>query len=415
MPTLLLLTPSLFFVHRKSPIFLSHCPAPLGDLPSGPSLSPWITSCRYPLHARGFKTEEEAREETVVAQQTKKNRTPRKKNMPPLYLLQNAGASLWAPKGAVGVVTGANKGIGLEIAAGLAANGLPVIATARSEERGRAAVEAIKSRAETEAEVSFLQLDVASDASVSEFARKLRGAAPAGVAVLVNNAAIAFKGQTWGGDEAEETVNTNYRGTRRVTEAVLPLLVEGGRVVNVCSRSGQLQRLFGGGGGNGGGGSGSGGGSPRSPRPPPISDEKEVLKKKWVQAAETGDFAAIDNLASEFVAAVREGTAGVAGWPRSMYGVSVRKECREFFFVLEREKRLLTDLNLTSLPPPAPPPHTSSQLKPLCLPLSHLRSSPRSATRAPSPCPSPRKTTRNTEAKTTSAPLPSAPGPSRRT
>ena len=276
--------------------------------------------------------------------------------MPPLYLLQNAGASLWAPKGAVGVVTGANKGIGLEIAAGLAANGLPVIATARSEERGRAAVEAIKSRAETEAEVSFLQLDVASDASVSEFARKLRGAAPAGVAVLVNNAAIAFKGQTWGGDEAEETVNTNYRGTRRVTEAVLPLLVEGGRVVNVCSRSGQLQRLFGGGGGNGGGGSGSGGGSPRSPRPPPISDEKEVLKKKWVQAAETGDFAAIDNLASEFVAAVREGTAGVAGWPRSMYGVSVRKECREFFFVLEREKRLLTDLNLTSLPPPRPPP-----------------------------------------------------------
>ena len=207
--------------------------------------------------------------------------------MPPLYLLQNAGASLWAPKGAVGVVTGANKGIGLEIAAGLAANGLPVIATARSEERGRAAVEAIKSRAETEAEVSFLQLDVASDASVSEFARKLRGAAPAGVAVLVNNAAIAFKGQTWGGDEAEETVNTNYRGTRRVTEAVLPLLVEGGRVVNVCSRSGQLQRLFGGGGGNGGGGSGSGGGSPRSPRPPPISDEKEVLKKKWDQAAET--------------------------------------------------------------------------------------------------------------------------------
>ena len=287
MPTLLLLTPSLFFVHRKSPIFLSHCPAPLGDLPSGPSLSPWITSCRYPLHARGFKTEEEAREETVVAQQTKKNRTPRKKNMPPLYLLQNAGASLWAPKGAVGVVTGANKGIGLEIAAGLAANGLPVIATARSEERGRAAVEAIKSRAETEAEVSFLQLDVASDASVSEFARKLRGAAPAGVAVLVNNAAIAFKGQTWGGDEAEETVNTNYRGTRRVTEAVLPLLVEGGRVVNVCSRSGQLQRLFGGGGGNGGGGSGSGGGSPRPPPPPhtlPLNSNLSVSLSPTLEA-----------------------------------------------------------------------------------------------------------------------------------
>lgn len=101
--------------------------------------------------------------------------------MPPLYLLQSVGAPLWCPPGAVGVVTGANKGIGLEIAAGLAANGLPVVAAARSAERGLAAVEAIKSRAETKAvEVSFLQLDVASDASVAEFARELRGVAPAG-------------------------------------------------------------------------------------------------------------------------------------------------------------------------------------------------------------------------------------------
>jgi hypothetical protein len=102
--------------------------------------------------------------------------------MPPLYLLRNAGAPLWAPPGSVGVVTGANKGIGLEIAAGLAANGLAVVAAVRSEERGRAAVEAIRARAspETKAVVSFLQLDVASDASVSEFAKKLRVVAPAG-------------------------------------------------------------------------------------------------------------------------------------------------------------------------------------------------------------------------------------------
>ena len=100
--------------------------------------------------------------------------------MPHLSLLRNAGLPLWAPAGSVGVVTGANKGIGLEIAAGLAANGLPVVAAARSEERGRAAVEAIKARAETSAEVSFLQLDVASAASVSDFARQLRGLAPEG-------------------------------------------------------------------------------------------------------------------------------------------------------------------------------------------------------------------------------------------
>lgn len=108
------------------------------------------------------------------------------------------------------------------------------------------------------------------------------------------------------------------------------MMVEGGRVVNVCSRSGQLGRLFGGGEGAGGkvgsgGGSGSSGGSgspPRRPRPPPVSDCCERLRGKWEQAAEAGDFSAIDQLASEFVAAVREGTAGFAGWPRSMYGVS---------------------------------------------------------------------------------------------
>lgn len=80
----------------------------------------------------------------------------------------------------------------------------------------------------------------------------------------------------------------------------------------MCSRSGKLERLFGGGGG--GGRSGGGTGSPRSPD----SGTAEVLRRKWEAAATTGDFAAIDNLASEFVAAVREGTAGVAGWPRSM-------------------------------------------------------------------------------------------------
>ena len=185
-----------------------------------------------------------------------------------------------------------------------------------------------------------------------------------------------------------------------MTAALLPLLVEGGRVVNVCSRSGKLDRLFGGGGsgegGSGGGGSGSGAGtgSPRSPRSPPVSDGCEVLRKKWTLAAEAGDFSAIDELASEFVAAVKEGTAGIAGWPRSMYGVSVREvgEERERG---EREKRDRKTQTLHQLTFPI----STSFLFNISLSLAPLAEArPRSATRAPSPCPSPKSATRNTAA-----------------
>lgn len=128
----------------------------------------------------------------------------------------------------------------------------------------------------------------------------------------------------------------NNRGTKRVTEAVLPLMVDGGRVVNVCSRSGQMERLFPGATAAIASAAASGG-TPRSPRSPRqqqtlASDGCEVLAKKWRAAAEGGDVAAIDVLCSEFVAAVREGTAGVAGWPRSMYGVSKLAQVRVGFF-----------------------------------------------------------------------------------
>ena len=188
MPTQSFPSPIAFSISLSSPpLCLS---LSLDDRTSGSSFSPLGDSSRSPLDSRGVRREEErevsqqkSRFAFLSPSSTSSQPQGRKNSkMPPLYLLRNAGAPLWAPPGSVGVVTGANKGIGLEIAAGLAANGLAVVSAARSEERGRAAVEAIRARAspETKAVVSFLQLDVASDASVSEFAKKLRGVAPAG-------------------------------------------------------------------------------------------------------------------------------------------------------------------------------------------------------------------------------------------
>ncbi len=47
-------------------------------------------------------------------------------------------------------------------------------------------------------------------------------------------AGLAFKGSAFGASEAQQTLDVNFYGTRRVTEALLPLIPEGGAVVNVC-------------------------------------------------------------------------------------------------------------------------------------------------------------------------------------
>jgi NAD(P)-dependent dehydrogenase (short-subunit alcohol dehydrogenase family) len=48
-------------------------------------------------------------------------------------------------------------------------------------------------------------------------------------------AGIAYKGSTFGPDEAQTTLATNFLGTKAVCEAVLPLMGKGGRIVNVSS------------------------------------------------------------------------------------------------------------------------------------------------------------------------------------
>lgn len=82
----------------------------------------------------------------------------------------------WWSKDTVAVITGANQGIGYEIARQLAQNGLTVVATARSEERGKAAVEALRKELGTEAQdlVAFHPLDVTSEESVAALAQWLR-------------------------------------------------------------------------------------------------------------------------------------------------------------------------------------------------------------------------------------------------
>ncbi|GAB2855923.1 SDR family oxidoreductase [Actinocorallia aurea] len=144
----------------------------------------------------------------------------------------------------VALVTGANKGIGFEIAAGLGALGWSVGVGARDTDRRDAAVQ--KLRAEG-FDAFGVPLDVTDDASTAEAVRLLDERFGR-LDVLVNNAGVT------GGMAQEPTkadlatvrtaVEVNVIGVIRVTDAMLPLLRRSAapRIVNVSSTVGSLTR-----------------------------------------------------------------------------------------------------------------------------------------------------------------------------
>ena len=143
----------------------------------------------------------------------------------------------------VAVVTGANKGIGLEIARQLARNQVRVFIGARDEARGREAAE--KLRAEG-LDARPLRLDVTDEASVTAAAASLERD-PGRLDILVNNAGIAIDDKPPSRvsvDVMKRTYETNVFGLVRVTQALLPLLrrSDAGRIVNLSSGLGSLTR-----------------------------------------------------------------------------------------------------------------------------------------------------------------------------
>src|ERR1019366_2588734 len=151
----------------------------------------------------------------------------------------------------VALVTGANRGIGLQIAKDLVARGFTVLVGSRNPARGEAAAREIGPDARA------LQLDVTDPASIAAAAERIRRE-PGRLDVLVNNAAISNTGKLPGisiGEYAELTRpsnvsldevravwETNVFGVLAVTQAMLPLLREApsARIVNVSSGVGSL-------------------------------------------------------------------------------------------------------------------------------------------------------------------------------
>ncbi len=157
----------------------------------------------------------------------------------------------------VAVVTGGNRGIGLEISRQLADKGFHVLLTARNAAKGGSAARSLQRAG---LDVGFHKLDVTDTASIGRLASYIRKKYGR-VDVLVNNAGIYLDGGGWdaSGESISEsaltesvgkvraTMETNLLGSYQLCQALLPMMAKrrDGRVVNVSSGSGQLSDMGG--------------------------------------------------------------------------------------------------------------------------------------------------------------------------
>jgi NAD(P)-dependent dehydrogenase (short-subunit alcohol dehydrogenase family) len=150
--------------------------------------------------------------------------------------------------GRVALVTGANRGIGREVARQLAAQGYEVLASAR--DGAQAEATAAELAAETGATVRALMLDVSDPASIAAAVASVT-ADPGRLDVLVNNAGIGsdfgVSGTAPDFDAIQRALDTNFFGSYRVTVGLLDLLRASAhpRIVNVSSGMGGITEMGG--------------------------------------------------------------------------------------------------------------------------------------------------------------------------
>ncbi|KAH9295768.1 hypothetical protein KI387_039356, partial [Taxus chinensis] len=228
----------------------------------------------------------------------------------------------WWNEDTVAVVTGANKGIGFAIVRQLAEHGIRVILTARDEERGNTAANNLNQQGFHN--VVFHQLNVKDDISVQGFANWMKDNYGK-LDILVNNAGISglaidydilnankakftllythpgskVEGISETHESTKECIDINYYGTKRMVEAVLPLLKlageGGGRIVNVSSSAGVLEHI-------------------------PNENIRQQLNNFHDLSEEK-----IDAILQSFLTDFQQGLLKIKGWPLTISGYFVSK------------------------------------------------------------------------------------------
>ncbi|CAG8541886.1 7615_t:CDS:2 [Ambispora gerdemannii] len=206
----------------------------------------------------------------------------------------------------VAIVTGANKGIGYAIVRNLALSYASspskqpfiIYLSARNESLGKTSLEQIKQEFVGRKllqndggniDIKFLKIDLTSKESINE-AAEVVDREHGGLDILINNAAMAFKGSAFDSNVVRTTLATNFYGTLEMCNKFIPLFRENGRLINVSSTAGSLRIL--------------------SPE----------LRSKFTNPEL--DIDGLIKLMEAFQDAVDHGTWEQKGWPTQAYGVS---------------------------------------------------------------------------------------------
>ncbi|CAG8749079.1 22226_t:CDS:2 [Cetraspora pellucida] len=203
------------------------------------------------------------------------------------------------------LVTGGNKGIGYAIVRNLALNyansspsqPLTILLTARNPTLGQNSADKLRDELKPNilvddggnVDLKFLKLDLVDEQSikdVKEVIEKDYG----GLDVLINNAAIAFKGNAFDVNVVRTTFATNFYGTLNVCNILYPLIRPNGRIINISSRAGRSSNL------------------------------SSTLKQEF--SKEDLDIEGLTKLLKRFEDAVERDKYLEEGWPRQAYGVS---------------------------------------------------------------------------------------------
>ena len=193
----------------------------------------------------------------------------------------------------VALVTGGNKGIGFHIAKKLGdpVNNIKTIIGCRNTELGIAAAEVLRAAG---CDVVFKQLDITDESSIKNLCSSITEEYGR-LDILVNNAAIAFKGSdpTPFKQQARPTIHVNFFSTLHVTNAMLPLLRKSSspRIVNVASMAGHLRII-------------------------PSEQRKSLFTSPSLSVAD------LESLMHQFVDDVEGGVHSNNGWPNTCYGTS---------------------------------------------------------------------------------------------
>ncbi|KAF1812283.1 carbonyl reductase [Eremomyces bilateralis CBS 781.70] len=207
----------------------------------------------------------------------------------------------------VAAVTGANKGIGFAIVRQLALqypssrfnNGpLLIYLTARDKARGEGAVQRLLADDQLRAakvlsthgglsDIRFHTLDISDAASIQIFGQFLKKEHPEGIDFVINNAGIAMDG--FDNHIVKETLHCNYYGTLSATRELLPLIKPTGRLVNVASSAGSIEKY------------------------------SQALQDRFRHAKSVDD---VTQIMQSFAAAVAQGREQEEGWTSAAYAAS---------------------------------------------------------------------------------------------